>query len=115
MRPALLTILAAGETHGYGIVQRLAEMPMFEDEPPNASGVYRALNQMLSEELVESEWEVSASGPAKKLYRITPAGKHCLAMWMESLTVYRNALDGLLSDGRKALGEMERSEKAAVK
>jgi len=115
VRPALLAILAGGEVHGYAIVQQLSEMPMFQDEPPNASGVYRALNQMSSEGLVESAWETSASGPAKKLLRITPEGKHCLAMWMESLTVYRDALDGLLADGKRALSGMDISEGAGAR
>ena len=88
---------------------------MFAEEPPNASGVYRALNQMSSEGIVEPSWEMSASGPAKKLYRITPDGKHCLAMWVESLTTYRDALDGLLADGKKALSDMDDSERMLVR
>lgn len=104
VRPALLIILAGGELHGYLIVQRLAEMPIFDGHLPNASGVYRALNAMSNEGLVNPSWEVSELGPARKLYRITPEGKECLAVWTETLAKYRSAVDDLLEAGRSVLG-----------
>ncbi len=109
VRPALLIVLAKGELHGYAVVQQLAEMSMFEGQTPNASGVYRALNAMSSEGLVESSWELSASGPAKKSYKITPAGCRCLSMWMDTLARYRSSLDHLLNAGNQALNELRDS------
>lgn len=103
VRPALLIILAGSELHGYRIVQRLAEMSMFDGNLPNASGVYRTLNTMSGEGLVDSAWEISEVGPARKLYKITPEGRKCLAVWMVTLSKYRFAVDGLLEAGRIAL------------
>jgi poly-beta-hydroxybutyrate-responsive repressor len=105
VRPALLVILTGGELHGYKIVQQLAEMPMFDGHTPNASGVYRTLKLMYCEGLVTSAWEQPDGGPARIQYSITEAGRHCLAVWIETLTKYRDALNGLLDSGRDALGE----------
>jgi len=89
-------VLAQGEAHGYMIVQRMAEMPMYCDQKPDATGVYRFLRQMEERELVASAWDTSKAGPAKRLYRITDEGKACLQRWVATLTEYRDAIGRLL-------------------
>ncbi len=106
IRPALLILLAQGVLNGYKIVQRLAEMPMFNGEGPNASGVYRTLNMMAREGLVTASWDTSTSGPAKRMYEITSKGEQCLAVWMETLADYRNSIGSLLDLGRTTLAQV---------
>ncbi len=99
LRPAVLMALTEGPLYGYKLVQRLAEMPMSGGQKPNAAGVYRILKTMTQEGLVTNAWELSESGPAKRLYTLTERGEHCLASWILTLRNYRQAIDGLLGIG----------------
>lgn len=99
IRPAILMLLAEESLYGYKITQRLAVMPMFDGQKPNAAGVYRCLRAMTGEGLVVACWQLSKSGPAKRLYTLTPAGEECLASWIITLRGYRQAVDGLLAIG----------------
>lgn len=96
VQPAILTALAQGEAHGYMIVRRLSEMPMYRGHKPDATGVYRFLRQMEQTGLVTSEWETSKAGPAKRLYRLSGAGRDCLGRWVATLAQYREAIGQLL-------------------
>ena len=103
VQPAILTVLAGGEVHGYVLVQRLAAMPMFHGQKPDATGVYRFLRQMEERALVTSTWDTSDTGPAKHLYRLTDAGRACLVRWMATLAAYREAIGELLAMTRQEL------------
>jgi DNA-binding PadR family transcriptional regulator len=52
IQPAVLAVLAEGATHGYHVVQRLSEMPMFRGQVPDITGVYRFLKAMEDRGLV---------------------------------------------------------------
>jgi PadR family transcriptional regulator PadR len=102
LQPAILTALAQGDLHGYRIVRQVAALPIFKGRPPDVSGVYRSLRLMESRKLVVASWNMSERGPAKRLYRLTPAGRQCLLHWRETLIVYREAIGDLLVATRKA-------------
>jgi poly-beta-hydroxybutyrate-responsive repressor len=102
IQPAILTILAGGEMHGYGLAERLSEMPLFDGGKPDASGVYRFLKAMEAKGLVTSSWDTSESGPARRTYRITAAGETCLRTWVGTLQKYRNGINSLLRAARHA-------------
>lgn len=71
VRPAVLVLLKERRSHGYELLERLAEFGFEEADP---SGVYRSLHLMEEEELIESVWEVSPNGPSKRVYRLTRRG-----------------------------------------
>ena len=102
IQPAIFVVLAAGPLHGYRLVERIGELPGFAGHKPDASGVYRFLKAMERKSLVAAAWDISASGPAKKCYRLTPAGKQCLRRWIKTLEIYRRGVSGLLGAARKA-------------
>jgi len=102
IQPAIMTLLAGGPLHGYRIVQRLVRTPMLDGGRPDPTGVYRMLRSMEKRGLVVSSWGLSDSGPAKRLYRLTPAGRRCLDLWVETLASYRHSIGRLLSVARKA-------------
>lgn len=99
IRPAVLIVLAEKEASGYSIISRLSEMPVQNGKKPNAAGVYRSLNSMEEEGLVNSNWEIANSGPAKKVYQLTDHGKECLCKWLLTLNSYKQAIDDLLVIG----------------
>jgi len=97
LQPRILQILSNGNLHGYGIVQALETKPLFHDEKADTAGIYRALATLQQRGLIEFEWIMETSGPAKKQYGITEDGKHCLQNWLQTLAEYREALDGFLN------------------
>jgi len=102
LQPAILTALAQDDLHGYRIVRQVASLPIFKGRPPDVSGVYRSLRLMEARKLVAASWNVSDRGPAKRLYALTPAGRQCLLRWLDTLSVYREAIGELLIAAKKA-------------
>jgi DNA-binding PadR family transcriptional regulator len=103
VQPAILAVLAEGPLHGYKLAERIGEMPICGGRKPDVSGVYRALKWMESNGYLVSSWDLSDTGPAKKSFRITPAGEDCLARWIETLERYRSQINALLKTARKSL------------
>jgi len=93
LQPRILQILSSGKMHGYGIVQALETAPLFREEKADTAGIYRALSTLQERGLVDFEWILETSGPAKKEYKITDEGKHCLDNWVQTLSEYTSALD----------------------
>jgi DNA-binding PadR family transcriptional regulator len=102
IQPAVLAILAAKALHGYRIVQSLGGMPMFRGHEPDNTGVYRFLNAMEERGLLTSAWDISGSGPAKKLFDLTAEGRKCLAKWVVTLREYRQQIGELLEHLQRA-------------
>jgi len=80
--------------HGYGIVQELAQVPQFADCPPDMTGLYRVLKSMEEEGYLSSEWDLAVSGPARRVYQLTPDGRECLVYWSQTLQRYAKNLQG---------------------
>jgi len=102
IHPAIMTLLAGGALHGYWIVQRLAKTPLLGGSRPDPTGVYRMLRLMEKRRFVVSSWDLSDSGPAKRLYRLTPEGRQCLGRWVKTLADYHRAIGRLLAAARQA-------------
>jgi DNA-binding PadR family transcriptional regulator len=103
VQPAVLTVLARGERHGYQILEEIAATAPFKDQRPDLAGIYRTLNAMQERGLCTSHWETGESGPAKRRYAITAAGRQCLGRWIDTLSAYRDDLTQILQQGRRAL------------
>ena len=111
LQPAIMTILADKELHGYAIVDRLAETPLLAGTRPDPTGVYRALSAMEKHGFVKSSWGTSERGPAKKIYELTPQGLKCLVRWISSLSEYHRAIGELLAEARKASTRLKSSRR----
>jgi len=103
VQPAILTLLAEQDLHGYGLIQRIMTFPLFRGEKPDPTGVYRFLKAMERRSLVAAQWDIMESGPPKKTYKITAEGKACLAQWISTLADYREAIDALVVHAAKIL------------
>lgn len=93
LRPSLLLLLAEGTSHGYELLDQVAELGLDRVDP---GGLYRCLRAMDEEGLVHSTWEPSASGPARRTYELTAEGADWLHVTAgalndvaRSLAVYR--------------------------
>ncbi len=105
-QPTILTILAASEEalHGYVIVQRAAHSPMFGGTKPDPTGIYRTLKAMEEQGLLSSAWDTPESGPAKRAFTLTDAGRKTLRRWIDSLACYQATIGELRGEASQALG-----------
>ena len=70
----------------------MVQTGVFTDAPPSEAGMYRIMKDMAKRSLCSSSWDTSGSGPARHVYRITPAGHKCLQNWRETLLSYQTFL-----------------------
>ncbi len=106
IHPAILTLLAEEEQHGYSIMQKLQDTCMLQGKKSDPSGVYRCLKQMEQGGYVTAVWDLSNSGPAKRLYRITDDGLECLKTWINTLEDYRHSIGLFLEFARDRIGQI---------
>ena len=69
-------------SYGYELIQNLQKYGFLEGQAPPGM-IYRHLRQLEEDGLVRSEWQTEGSGPAKRMYRITPEGEEVLGLWIE--------------------------------
>src|SRR5919202_1322530 len=90
LEPVILLTLREWNSYGYELMERTAA---FGFEAMNPGTLYRTLRQMEKEGVVESKWETSKGGPARRVYSITDAGEAYLDFWAEALEQYRRNVD----------------------
>lgn len=95
LQPFILLILKGKDSHGYELIEKISEF-RFHDSPPDVGAIYRTLRNMEKEGWVKSKWNTKESGPAKRIYRITPQGEEILHGWAITLRKRREALDQFL-------------------
>ena len=91
--PVVLLLLREWSRYGYDLMKALAT---FGFVMLNPGPLYRILRQMEKEGLVESTWDTTNQGPARRFYSITKAGEAYLDKWGSSLERYRSFTDRLM-------------------
>jgi PadR family transcriptional regulator PadR len=93
----LLGVLGRAEepTYGYqiikGIESRMGDMPMMKQ-----GALYPVLRSLERSGLLESTVEPSVSGPPRRYYRITEAGRRTLEQWTEMWRETKSFVDTIL-------------------
>jgi poly-beta-hydroxybutyrate-responsive repressor len=88
--PVILLSLREWNSYGYELMERAAA---FGFEAMNPGTLYRTLRQMEKDGIVESTWETSRGGPARRMYTITDAGRAYLDFWARSLEQYQRTME----------------------
>ena len=88
--PVILLSLREWNSYGYELMQRAR---MFGFETMNPGTLYRTLRQMEKDGIVESSWETSKGGPARRMYTITGSGNAHLGIWVKSMERYQQSVD----------------------
>ena len=88
--PVILLSLREWNSYGYELMQRAS---MFGFEAMNPGTLYRTLRRMEKDGVVESSWETSGGGPARRMYAITGSGNAHLEIWVKSLERYQHSMD----------------------
>ena len=111
LEPCLLLLLHGGESHGYELLENLQEFG-FTENPADSSTIYRILRSLENRGYVTSRWAEGDSGPARRVYTLSPAGDGYLQIWVVDLeetdrilhrffSEYRNHMDLHHSSGKK--------------
>ncbi len=91
----LLSVVSERPSYGYEMVRRLNEKGL---DIAGETSIYPVLRRLGNKDLIESYLEDSPTGPARKYYRITPAGKAVLEEWVTDWQAVRNGVDDVLRD-----------------
>jgi PadR family transcriptional regulator PadR len=86
----VLSLLAEEERYGFDLVRGLSEL----DGMVTSEGtIYPLLSRLRRDGLVESTWQESPSGPPRRYYRLTTAGRAALAAFRLEWRRFRDAVD----------------------
>jgi PadR family transcriptional regulator PadR len=90
----LLALLARTPTHAYDLVVLLEQHGL----PGVGYGtVYPLMGRLRRQGLVTERAEPSPSGPPRKVYEVSPAGRAALAEWTQQWVDTTSAITGLLA------------------
>jgi PadR family transcriptional regulator PadR len=96
----VLALLQDEEHYGFELVRILAE----RDGLLSSEGtIYPLLSRLRRDGMVEATWQESTSGPPRRYYRLTRAGRSALAWFVPEWERFRTAVDGVLLAGRTSL------------
>ncbi len=79
--------------YGYALMQTLNERGL---AVPNEGSVYLVLKRLESNGRITGQLVASESGPARKVYEATEAGRDVLAAWMADWQAVRDGVDAVL-------------------
>jgi poly-beta-hydroxybutyrate-responsive repressor len=96
--PYVLLAVSAQRAHGYYIEQYLRGLGLAQVE---MTRLYRTLRQLEKRGLLTSAWEAGATGPARRVYSLTDAGRAWLRGGATMLEGYRTAIDAFFGKYRK--------------
>ena len=90
----VLALLRDGERYGFELVRELAGV----DGLVTSEGtIYPLLTRLRRDELVTTFWRESDSGPPRRYYRLTDAGRLALADFAKEWSRFRDSVDAILT------------------
>jgi PadR family transcriptional regulator PadR len=89
----VMALLSRGDSYAYEIASRLSDaIGMGEGT------IYPLMRRMQADGLVETYLVESPSGPSRKYYRLTDAGKRSLAVQKEAWRSFASAVENVLGE-----------------
>ena len=89
----VLALLRDDERYGFEIVRALSEGNRL------VTTVYPLLARLRKDGVVETTWRESPSGPPRRYYRLTSAGRSLLDAFTTEWVRFRDSVDNLLETG----------------
>lgn len=89
----VLAVVASEPAHGYAIAATI------RDEVVDLAGasLYPVLKKLEADECLKADWDSTGSGPARKVYSITPIGTERLEADIAEWKSIRTGVDGLFA------------------
>jgi poly-beta-hydroxybutyrate-responsive repressor len=100
IQPSILMGLRRKPSYGYEIIQTIQEFGFVEGQAPPGM-IYRHLRDLEAAGLVISSWKTEGTGPAKRVYELTPEGEEALALWAEYMEQQAKKLMSFIKAYRK--------------
>ena len=100
IQPSILMGLRRKPSYGYEIIQTIQEFGFLEGSAPPGM-IYRHLRDLEAAGLVISSWRTEGTGPAKRVYELTPEGEEALALWAEYMEQQAQKLMSFINAYRK--------------
>src|SRR3954471_1281854 len=104
LQPCLLLLLKEQPGYGYDLVTRLKALGIDDD----SAAVYRSLRTLEEKGTVYSYWNTSSTGPARRMYRLTPAGEEQIQSAVEALAEPHRPIERYLC--RRPLAQSKANE-----
>jgi PadR family transcriptional regulator, regulatory protein PadR len=98
----LLLLKKKGRSYGYDLSSELQEHALTDAEIERAA-LYRTLRQLEMNGNVASEWETDKSGPARRVYWLTPQGEHHLEEWAIVLEHVSKSMARFVKQAKRSL------------
>jgi PadR family transcriptional regulator, regulatory protein PadR len=76
LRAALLLLIKEEPSYGYDLAVRLTSLGV----GPHVPGLYKVLRALEDQGAINSDWQFSSVGPARRVYALTPQGEGMLAV-----------------------------------
>jgi PadR family transcriptional regulator PadR len=93
----VLALLQDEPRYGFDLVRELGDV----DGLVTSEGtIYPLLARLRRDRLVETSWRESPSGPPRRYYELTAAGRRALQDFAEEWARFSDAVDRLLTKGR---------------
>jgi len=93
----ILSVLADGPRHGYAIAREI-ERRSQDAFSVGEGALYPALRALEREEMVQSAWQTQPSGPARRIYTLTDAGRAKLSASLKSWSRFSRAINAVLGE-----------------
>jgi PadR family transcriptional regulator PadR len=91
----VLAVLESGPLHGYGLVKEIQVRS--EDALAFGEGtIYPALKALQRDGFIEGSWDMSASGPPRKIYNLTQTGTYELARRRDLWNRFSRTIDRVI-------------------
>lgn len=87
--PAILIHLKDVNTHGYELMKLITK---FGVESIDKGNFYRTLRKLENENIINSTWDTTSTGPAKRIYSLTEVGETYLDIWGDTLNKQQQIL-----------------------
>ncbi len=96
VKPAIMKAISMRPMYGYEILKELTDNKIFGSGSADLGGIYRALKNLEKEGKLSSELKKSETGPARRIYKLTPKGHTCLSSWEFTLWNYLDQIENTL-------------------
>jgi PadR family transcriptional regulator, regulatory protein PadR len=94
----VLALLEEGQRYGFELVRTLSAA---DGLMVSEGTIYPLLSRLRRDQLVETTWQESESGPPRRYYQLTAAGRRALADFADEWARFRDSVDALLEHKEK--------------
>ena len=92
----VMALLRDGERYAFDLVRELADM---DGLVIGEGTIYPMLARMRRDGTVETTWRESPSGPPRRYYRLTTAGRAALRGFVKEWSTFRDTVDRMVGGG----------------